>query len=71
MEKKSTGSISIMSWYCCNCGTQVSAIRDKEGFYKVKCPTCKCCAVRKMMGRRRDVIEIIAPKGQVHIGAVN
>ena len=70
MEKKSNESISIMSWYCCNCGTHVSAIRNKEGFYKVKCPKCKSCSVRKMMGRRRDVIEIFAPKEQVHIGTV-
>jgi len=67
MVKKNDKSISLMSWYCCNCGTQISAIKDDEGYYKTVCPTCKCCSVRKMMGRRHDVIEIHPPRGQVRI----
>ena len=63
-------AISILSWYCCNCGTKITSIRNEDGYYKAKCPKCGSCSVRKIMSRRRDVIEIIAPKGQVNTEAL-
>ena len=67
MARKNSEGISLMSWYCCNCGTKLSAIKDKDGYYKAKCPKCRSCSVRKIMSRRRDVIEIHAPKDEEHI----
>ena len=55
-----------LSWFCCNCGTKVNAIRNNEGFYKAKCSRCGSCSVRKVMGRRHDTIEIYAPKVNIH-----
>lgn len=52
-----TASMKVGIWYCSNCGTRLSAIRDKEGKYKAQCPLCKACSVRKPKGRRHETIE--------------
>ena len=65
MESKKEMKNSL-SWYCCNCGTKVSAIRNSGGYYKAKCSKCGSCSVRRIMGRRHDTIEIYAPKLEIH-----
>ena len=67
MDFTDNGSKQILSWFCCNCGTKVSAIKTVDGFYKAKCSRCGSCSVRKVMGRRHDTIEVYAPKGCVNI----
>lgn len=37
MDFTDNSSKQILSWFCCNCGTKVSAIKTVDGFYKAKC----------------------------------
>ena len=56
-----------LSWYCSNCGQLVTAYQNSKGEFKVACPKCRSVMVRTPKGRRRDTIELYAPKGQEHI----
>ena len=58
-----------LSWHCSNCGTLVTAYQNSKGEFKVACPNCRAVMVRIQKGRRRDTIELYAPKGQEHIAS--
>ncbi len=59
-----------VSWHCPNCGTKVTAYQNKEGKFKVQCQVCKCALIRTPKGRRRDSIEVIAPRGQIRSASI-
>lgn len=41
-----------------------------KGEFKVACPKCRVVMVRTPKGRRRDTIELYAPKGQKHVPTI-
>ena len=54
-----------ISWFCVNCGTKVTGIKDKQGVVKCECSKCKTYMVRTYKGRRHREIKVILPKEEV------
>lgn len=52
----------IAVWHCPNCGTEVTGIRDGEGYVRVRCAGCGAFMVYKRISRRRINIDAFAPK---------
>lgn len=51
----------IYSWYCPNCNTKVSGVKNKKNQIRVRCDLCNAEMVRTNMGRRHQKIDIYAP----------
>lgn len=51
------------TWYCSNCGSKVSGLKNANGDVKVQCGKCGMVMVRKFKGRRHGSIEFYVPKG--------
>lgn len=61
------GNISIMSWNCPNCKETLSGICDENGYTRLICHRCGTFMVMKKVSRRKHVLEMTAPHGQVSI----
>ncbi len=57
----------IYSWYCPNCNTEVSGIKDKKNQIKAECPVCGVEMVRTKIGRRHLKIDIYTPQDEEDI----
>lgn len=55
----------IMTIGCPNCLIPVHGIQDEDGFVRICCPNCGTLMVVRKISRRKAVIEINAPSGQV------
>ena len=60
--------VTIYSWYCPNCRSEVAGYKNKKNQIKVKCRICGVEMTRTLKTRRRDVIDIIAPEGEERSG---
>lgn len=49
---------------CPNCRIKITAIRDRNGKMRVKCPHCGTVTVSQVMSRRHVHADIYAPEGQ-------
>ena len=56
----------IYSWYCPNCKHLVAGLKNQDNQIKVKCDSCGCEMIRKVAGRRHDILHIYAPIGEEH-----
>ena len=55
-----------MPMYCPNCGTINIGYQNKECKIRYECKKCKVVLFRTRKTRRKDVIEVYAPKEQVY-----
>ena len=51
--------------YCPNCGTLNIGYMDDLGNSKFQCRRCSLVIVRSYKSRRKDIIELLVPKGSV------
>lgn len=58
MEKQKAQMVAIL---CNCCGRKNMAVKDKDGFIRVKCPQCGAISVMKRISRRRMQLEIMMP----------
>ncbi len=52
------------SRFCSNCGKKIIGYRNKDGLLKMQCPHCRAMYVSRKISRRKEVVEITAPKGE-------
>ena len=50
--------------FCSHCGKKRIGYRNEDGLLKVECPYCKVVYVSKKINRRKERVEIYAPKRQ-------
>ena len=46
-------------------GKKIIGYRNKDGLLKMQCPYCRVVYVSRKMSRRKEVVEVTAPQGQV------
>ena len=54
----------LYSWYCANCGHLVSGYMGKDETIKTTCEKCGAVMIRRIVNRRRNDINIFAPRGE-------
>ena len=50
--------------YCQNCCTKIKGYRSIKGVVKLTCPKCGVAYKSKQVSRRKEVVEVTAPKGE-------
>ncbi len=50
--------------YCQNCGEKIIGFRDNKGGLKLTCPYCFTFYNCKKISRRKEKVEVVAPKNQ-------
>lgn len=50
--------------YCQNCGKKIKGYRNIKGVVKMSCPRCGVLYVSKRVSRRKEVVEVTAPRGE-------
>ena len=58
--------LTIYSWYCPNCRSEVAGLKNKKNQVRAKCSRCGAEMIRTIAGRRHDVIDIYAPENEQH-----
>lgn len=58
---------TIYSWYCPNCKNKVSGLKNSKNQIRATCDQCGVEMVRKIVGRKHDVINMYAPVGMEHL----
>ncbi len=51
--------------YCQNCGKLMIGYKGSDDMVKMECSSCHTCYVSKRISRRKERVEITAPKGQI------
>ena len=55
---------TIYSWYCPNCGTLVTGLKNREGDVKAQCGKCRVIMKRRDGSQNRITIEVIPEKSR-------